>query len=114
MRKHQMPDFSIEDEFNNLPGLITGVDEAGRGPWAGPVVAGAVILDRGAIDDVLINGLDDSKKLKPEKREELFAALQECAVIGVGVADVDGNLAPSIAERFHTKAFTDYKQLFNA
>ena len=48
---------------------VVGVDEAGRGPLAGPVVAAAVMLDRGP----LWSGLDDSKKLTPEERSELFA-----------------------------------------
>ena len=43
--------------------LIAGVDEAGRGPWAGPVVAGAVILDGGNLPTRLLEGLDDSKRL---------------------------------------------------
>ena len=47
--------------------IICGVDEAGRGPWAGPVVAAAVILDRA----LPIEGLDDSKKLSPRERERL-------------------------------------------
>ena len=83
-----MPDFSLE---NGLDGIITGIDEAGRGPWAGPVVAGAVILDRGGVSDALVNGLDDSKKIKPEKRQELFDQLQLSPgiSIGVGIADVD-------------------------
>ncbi|MDH5772327.1 MAG: ribonuclease HII [Rhodospirillaceae bacterium] len=81
-----MPDFSIEDSFAGK--LIAGVDEAGRGPWAGPVVAGAVIIDRDLISDELILGLDDSKKLKPKMRESLFELLHQCAVIGVGIADV--------------------------
>jgi len=81
-----MPDFSIEDSFADK--MIAGIDEAGRGPWAGPVVAGAVIIDRDLISDELILGLDDSKKLKPQMRENLFALLHQCAVIGVGIADV--------------------------
>lgn len=84
-----MPDFSIEDSYQNADVIICGVDEAGRGPWAGPVVAGAVVLDRTKISDALISSLDDSKKLKPAKREELFNALQGCATIGIGMADVD-------------------------
>ena len=66
------------------PMLIAGVDEAGRGPWAGPVVAAAVIL-RGPVP----TGLNDSKKLSPGRREALFAALMasEC-LIGVGQASV--------------------------
>ncbi len=63
---------------------ICGIDEAGRGPWAGPVVAAAVILPaRGRP-----KGLDDSKKLTPEAREDLAAAIRACAIVGVGVASV--------------------------
>lgn len=64
--------------------MIAGVDEAGRGPWAGPVVAAAVIL-RGAVPA----GLDDSKKLSAKRREALFDALHasDC-LIGVGQASV--------------------------
>ncbi|WP_156255555.1 ribonuclease HII [Sandarakinorhabdus oryzae] len=67
-----------------MAGLIAGVDEAGRGPWAGPVVAAAVIL-RGRVPP----GLDDSKKLSAKRREALFHALHasDC-LIGVGQASV--------------------------
>ncbi|MCK5446174.1 MAG: ribonuclease HII [Rhodospirillaceae bacterium] len=83
-----MPDFSIEDRHKDANAIICGVDEAGRGPWAGPVVAGAVVLDSANLSDVLISSLDDSKKLKPHTREQLFSALQSCAAIGVGISDV--------------------------
>ena len=74
-----MPDFEIEDKFD---GYVAGIDEAGRGPWAGPVVAGAVvILDRN-LPDILLNGLDDSKKLSPSKREKLYNALLEQEKLG--------------------------------
>lgn len=64
--------------------LIVGVDEAGRGPWAGPVVAAAVIL-RGAVPA----GLDDSKKLSAQRRAVLFTELQASAcLVGVGQASV--------------------------
>lgn len=66
------------------PGPVAGIDEAGRGPWAGPVVAAAVILDMNALPD----GLNDSKKLKPERRRALFEYLQQHADIGIGIADV--------------------------
>ncbi len=56
---------------------IAGVDEAGRGPWAGPVVAAAVILDPGNIPD----GLDDSKKLSARKRDFLFDAITRSSVV---------------------------------
>ncbi|MCW8914427.1 MAG: ribonuclease HII [Magnetovibrio sp.] len=79
-----MPDFSIE---LTKSGLVCGVDEAGRGPWAGPVVAGAAILNPDTLPHDLINQLDDSKKLKAEKREALLARLQETdAILGVGMA----------------------------
>lgn len=54
--------------------LIAGVDEAGRGPWAGPVVAAAVILG-----SVVPDGLDDSKRLSPARRERLFAEIMRHA-----------------------------------
>lgn len=56
--------------------VIAGIDEAGRGPLAGPVVAGCCILD----PDVKILGLDDSKKLSEKKREELFVQIKEKAL----------------------------------
>lgn len=63
--------------------LICGVDEAGRGPLAGPVCAGAVILPK----DLEIPGLTDSKKLTDKKRRELFPVIQEQAIAyGIGFA----------------------------
>ena len=65
--------------------FICGIDEAGRGPLAGPVVAGAVILPK----DCTILFLNDSKKLSPKKREELYEEIMEKAVAtGVGIVDV--------------------------
>jgi len=85
-----MPDFSIEDDArNNGYQIIAGVDEAGRGPWCGPVVAGAAILDPATLPEDLLKGLDDSKKLKAEKREALLERLKEHAIIGVGEASVE-------------------------
>ena len=82
----QPPDLSFE-RAAWLQGcvLVAGIDEAGRGPWAGPVVASAVILDPDAIPP----GLNDSKKLKEDKREALFEELRSCNRIGVGIADVE-------------------------
>jgi len=63
---------------------IAGVDEAGRGPLAGPVVAAAVVI----APDRRIRGVADSKVLPPERREELFAVIHERAVaVGVGIVD---------------------------
>lgn len=64
-------------------GHVAGVDEAGRGPLAGPVVAAAVVLPR----RLSFSGIDDSKKLSPARREELFTLISEHAVaVGVGSA----------------------------
>lgn len=68
------------------PGLVAGVDEAGRGPLAGPVVAAAVILD----DQAPIPGLADSKALTPMQRERLEARIMASALcVGVGEASVE-------------------------
>jgi ribonuclease HII len=64
---------------------ICGIDEAGRGPLAGPVVAAAVILPRKGRP----KGLDDSKQLTPETRDALAAKIRAVAVVGVGVASVE-------------------------
>jgi ribonuclease HII len=82
-----MPHYIFEARFlKTRPGPIAGIDEAGRGPLAGPVVAAAVILDRKRIP----KGLDDSKQMQPEDREEVYARIMERAVaVGVGEASVD-------------------------
>lgn len=77
-----VPDLSHEDA---LGGLIAGVDEAGRGPLAGPVTAAAVILDRAAIPP----GLNDSKALSAAKREALFDPIHATARVAIGWASVE-------------------------
>ncbi|WP_281300286.1 MULTISPECIES: ribonuclease HII [unclassified Iodidimonas] len=72
-----MPDFSHEQAFL---GLVAGIDEAGRGPLAGPVVAAAVIFDRTRPLDPSLIGLDDSKKLSKGKRLALFDAIKRHAL----------------------------------
>lgn len=77
------PDFSLETTIlDATKGPVAGVDEAGRGPLAGPVVAAAIILDPAAIPD----GLNDSKKLSAGKRADLFDMI--CRSAHVGVATV--------------------------
>jgi len=85
-----MPDFKIE---RRCAGLVCGVDEAGRGPLAGPVVAAAVVLDLRRFPRTLRDTLDDSKVLTIEEREICYRALRRCldrgaARIGVGAASV--------------------------
>ena len=86
LKRHKPERLEIPEEYslnegqffaeNNFQGLILGVDEVGRGPLAGPVVAAAVILPMG--ED--FSELDDSKKLTEKKREELFPIIKERAL----------------------------------
>jgi ribonuclease HII len=73
----------------DIPGLVAGVDEAGRGPLAGPVVAAAVILDARAP----IRGLADSKQLSPRRREQLFDEIRAkalcCSIAQASVEEID-------------------------
>ncbi len=85
-----MPDFTHEDAaVAEGYAIICGVDEAGRGPWAGPVVAAAAILDLDTLSTDMRNRIDDSKKLKPAAREALFDLIVGVARTGVGVASVE-------------------------
>jgi ribonuclease HII len=80
------PDFTIELEaMRKGTRIVCGIDEAGRGPWAGPVVAAAVVLD----PDCIPPGLNDSKKLTEAERESLFGPIIGSARVGIGIADVD-------------------------
>jgi ribonuclease HII len=88
--QEDMPDFAIE---RRVPGLVCGIDEAGRGPLAGPVVAAAVILDPCHLPRSLRDGLDDSKRLSAAQREDYQHALAGMAArghahIGLGAASV--------------------------
>ena len=79
-----MPDFTFEDEYYAKGyKFVCGIDEAGRGPLSGPVVAAACILPR----DISIPELNDSKKLTEKKRESLFNVITEKAIsYGIGMA----------------------------
>lgn len=129
---------TFEEELKH-PAPICGVDEAGRGPIAGSVVAAAVILDPANIPD----GLNDSKKLSEKKREALFDQIMATAQVGVGEASaqeideinilqasllamrravdalpcapatalIDGNKAPTLAMPTHTLVKGDARSL---
>jgi len=76
----------FENKFWSQYPFIAGIDEAGRGAWAGPVSAAAVIFEK----DVLIEGVDDSKKLTPNKREQLFEEIKDKALCyGIGFIEAD-------------------------
>ena len=79
-----MPDFCHE---NRLGGVVAGVDEVGRGPLAGPVIAAAVILDPATIPEALL-ALDDSKKLTARKRRLLADLVLTHGRVGLGQASV--------------------------
>jgi ribonuclease HII len=80
-----MPTFKIERAQG---GVVAGIDEAGRGPLAGPVVAAAVVFSRCRAPRALARELDDSKKLTAAVRERLSQEVRACASVGVGIADV--------------------------
>lgn len=81
-----MPHYIYESRWlKTVEGPIAGVDEAGRGPLAGPVVAAAVILDRKRIP----KGLNDSKQMTEQAREEAYLRIMEACIVGVGEASVD-------------------------
>ncbi len=78
--------FELEEVSLRLHGgPICGVDEAGRGPWAGPVVAAAVVLDPANIPF----GIEDSKVLDADAREWLYPRILASSQVGIGIADVD-------------------------
>ncbi len=84
IRRYQdMSEYENEARKNGFM-VIAGLDEAGRGPLAGPVVAGCCVLD----PEVMVLGVNDSKKLSEKKRAELFPLIQEKALsYGVGIVD---------------------------
>ena len=80
-----MPDLELEHAAG---GMVAGVDEAGRGPLAGPVVAAAAVIDEARLALTLRDRIDDSKKLSAPKREAAYAELAGCARLAVGAASV--------------------------
>ena len=82
LKSSTLPDLSIESSFD---GIVIGVDEAGRGPLAGPVVAAAAIIDASALNF----GINDSKKLSKNKREELYKIISDSYKTSVGIASVE-------------------------
>ncbi|GEP61490.1 ribonuclease HII [Reyranella soli] len=87
-----MPSFRYEKRCAEAGAvLIAGIDEVGRGPLAGPVVAAVAVIDRSLAKRKLLRLIDDSKKLTPEQREEAYAAILESGVVryAVGEASVE-------------------------
>ncbi len=80
-----MPDFTFEMEMG---GVVAGIDEVGRGPLAGPVIAAAVVIPPQGFPDQAREALDDSKKLTARKREALEKIILETCHVGFGEVDV--------------------------
>ncbi len=91
-----MPDFVLED---SVSGLVAGVDEAGRGPWVGPVVAGCVVFLSRDVNPFLLENLNDSKKISKKKREKLYEILLEEREKGNLLAEVGVASAKEIDEK---------------
>lgn len=84
-RVQAQPDFALESRyFMDGVSRLVGIDEAGIGPWAGPVVAAAVRLDPKALP----TGMADSKTLTASRRERAFEQIMALADVGIGIADV--------------------------
>ncbi len=84
-----MPDFEYEDRYS---GMVCGLDEVGRGPLAGPVVAACVVIPRDQRHHDFIRGINNSKKLSKQKRvalSKLIFSIFPCAIVEIGVEDID-------------------------
>jgi ribonuclease HII len=81
-----MPNFAFERACQVWP--VAGIDEAGRGPLAGPVIAAAVVLDMKALPRKVARRINDSKQLQPEERATLFDLLRPYAAVGIAGASV--------------------------
>ena len=79
-RRDRGPDTAIEVELLAEGLVVAGLDEVGRGAWAGPLTVGAAMLDLAAVPD----GLRDSKQLRPERRQVLDRSLRACAEVATG------------------------------
>ena len=84
-KQQEQPDLSLERAAG---GRVAGVDEAGRGPWAGPVVAAAVVFRSGGPSPPLRAAITDSKLLKAEQRAALQPAILTCADAAVGISSI--------------------------
>ena len=79
-----MPSFEFE---TRVSGIVAGVDEVGRGPLAGPVVAAAAIIDRARAPASLLKLIDDSKKLSEARRETAYEAMIASGCVGYAIAE---------------------------
>lgn len=85
----KFPDFSFEKTLWEKDYMVVGVDEVGRGAFAGPVVAGAAMLKSQALENIVLSlGINDSKKVSRKKRQDLRFKICKCFYVGIGKASV--------------------------
>ena len=89
MKKNKPSYFLEEDVISRGYNFVAGVDEAGRGPGAGPVAAAAVRIPREYIDELLETKINDSKKLSEKVREKMYDRIIETCDYGVGIINND-------------------------
>ena len=102
-----MPDFTLEIEFGGSNGRIAGIDEVGRGPWAGPVVAAAAVLDITKLPRDLLDRIDDSKALTAKKRDAIASELVARARTGDGVVVALGSASVNEIDRINILRATE-------
>ena len=102
-----MPDFTLEIEFGGGQGRVAGIDEVGRGPWAGPVVAAAAVLDIGKLPRDLLDRIDDSKALTAKKRDAVASELVARARTGDGVVVALGSASVNEIDRINILRATE-------
>ncbi len=83
--KNIFPTFEIEEKYENL--YVLGIDEVGRGPLCGPVVAACVLLDKDFLQHEICGKINDSKKISKKNRLEIFEFLKNNIKYGIGVVD---------------------------
>lgn len=83
-----MPTLEFDQQFK---GIVAGIDEVGRGPWAGPVVASIAVFENMNLTDFLLENVKDSKLLSKPRREKVFTELKNLQGFhcGIGIASVD-------------------------
>jgi ribonuclease HII len=96
-----MPDFVLEISVAGKKGRVAGVDEVGRGPWAGPVVAAAAVLEIRKLPKDLLDRIDDSKALTVKRREAVAAELVARALAKDGVVVALGSASVTEIDRFN-------------
>lgn len=101
------PNFLIEDSYNSS--IVAGIDEAGRGPLAGPVVAACVVLDKNNYPQKI----NDSKKLSKKLRKEIFASLIKNSKFGIGIVEAAKIDEINILQATKLAMFRAYENLQN-